>query len=67
MTEFKEIEKRKEKTSFWQIWITLARPIFRLFATHAWVATGQDLLYRLYRLKLGASRSKGASNKLWYV
>jgi len=34
MTELKELEKWKAKSSFWQISITLARPIFRPFATH---------------------------------
>jgi len=33
-TELKELAKWKEKSSLWQIWIILARPIFRPFATH---------------------------------
>jgi len=42
MTELKELEKWKEKSSFWQIWITLARPIFRLFATHTLGTAGLE-------------------------
>jgi len=34
MTELKELENWKEKSSFWQIWIALARHIFRPFATY---------------------------------
>jgi len=39
MMELKELENWKEKRLFWQIWITLAWPICRPFATHVWVAT----------------------------
>jgi len=31
---FEKLWEMKRKSWFWQIWITLARPIFRPFATH---------------------------------
>jgi len=34
---------------------------------HSYITTNAGFAYKLYRLKPRASRSKGASNKLWYA
>jgi len=37
------------------------------FARTAWLVSSAAFIYRLYRLEPRASRSKGASKKLWYA